>query len=271
MDVLTTRRFMFSAAHRYWRDDWTVERNQAVFGKCTNEHGHGHNYTLYVTVAGPVDADTGMVINVTELKRIVNRLLEQFDHRHLNHDTPYFKDRIPTTENIVQVLWQLIAPQLPESIRLYRLRLYETEDLYAEYMGATETFFSRSYQFSAAHRLHAPNLSDAENLEMYGKCNNVHGHGHNYTLEVTIGGLVDAATGMVINLVDLDAGVHSVLEHFDHRHLDLQVPEFQERPSTGENIVLVLWDRLQQVFGSQLHHLRLWETSNNIFEYPAHV
>src|SRR5258706_6400482 len=96
--LYATRRFEFSAAHRYWRDDWSEERNQQIFGKCTSPYGHGHNYTLDVTIAGTPDPVTGMVINMTDLKAIVGAVLEQFDHKHLNEDTPYFKERIPTTE-----------------------------------------------------------------------------------------------------------------------------------------------------------------------------
>jgi len=268
MNVLTTRRFTFSAAHRYWRPEWSDERNQATFGKCTNLYGHGHNYELFVTVAGPVDPLTGMVMNVTDLKRLVKTVLDEFDHKHLNEDTPYFRDLVPTTENIVQVLWRLIGPQLPEGVQLHRLRLYENADLYAEYSGAL-TSFSRRYEFVAAHRLHSPGLSDAENRAIYGKCNNANGHGHNYQLEVSIGGAVDPASGMVIDLVAMDAQVAAVLAEFDHKHLDRQVADFQAMPSTAENILVVLWQRLHSAFGPQLQHLRLWETANNVFDYPA--
>lgn len=268
MQVLTTRRFTFSASHRYWRDDWSAEHNQQVFGKCTSRYGHGHNYELFVTVAGPVDAQTGMVMNVTDLKRIVNGVLDGFDHKHLNEDTPYFREQLPTTENIVQVLWNLIAPHIPHTIHLHKLRLYENADLYAEYTGET-TSFSRRYEFSAAHRLHAPALSDEENRDVYGKCNNPKGHGHNYQLEVTIAGPVETQTGMVIDMVEMDTRVATILDDFDHRHLDYEVQEFSDQPSTAENILLVLWQRLRAAFGPQLSHLRLWETANNVFEYPA--
>ncbi len=180
MEVLTSKRFEFSAAHRYWNPEWSPERNVEVFGKCTNPHGHGHNYVLEVTAAGEVDPATGMVINVTELKRIVGGVLEGFDHKHLNEDTPYFRDRQPTTENIVQVLWSLITPELPRGVRLHRLRLYETTDIFADFYGGETASFGRNYRFSAAHRLDSPQLSPDENVALYGKCNNVKGHGHDY-------------------------------------------------------------------------------------------
>jgi 6-pyruvoyltetrahydropterin/6-carboxytetrahydropterin synthase len=133
-DVLISRRFDFSSSHRYYREEWSEEENTRVFGLCTLPNGHGHNYTLEVAVAGEPDADTGMVINLVDLRSVVDGVLEEFDHRHLNLDTPYFRDRIPTTENLAVVLWGLIGERL-QGARLDRLRLYETDDLFVEFYG----------------------------------------------------------------------------------------------------------------------------------------
>lgn len=265
--VTVTRRFDFSAAHRYWRDDWSQVENERAFGACTSRYGHGHNYQLDVSVKGSADPVTGMVMNVTDLKRIVNDLLEQFDHKHLNEDTPYFKQLIPTTENIVRVLWNLLAPHMPQGVALAKLRLYEMQDLWADYEGEDEATFARSYSFSAAHRLHAQQLSDTENQALFGKCNNPNGHGHNYTLEVSINGQVDPETGMVIDLVEMDKQVHGVIDQLDHKHLDHQIAGFAERTSTAENIVVYLWEQLTPAFEGRLAHLKLWETRKNVFEY----
>jgi 6-pyruvoyltetrahydropterin/6-carboxytetrahydropterin synthase len=268
MMVYVTRRFEFSAAHRYWRADWSREQNERVFGKCTSPYGHGHNYTLDVTVKGATDPITGMVMNISDLKRIVNELLEQFDHKHLNEDTPYFRERIPTTENIVRVMWDLLLPRMPEGVALARLRLAEMADLWAEYAGEGEQAgFSRSYTFSAAHRLHTEQLSLAQNQELYGKCNNPNGHGHNYTVEVTVAGAIDGETGMVIDLLELDRTVRGLLDQLDFHHLDREVPAFAEMPSTAENIVVFLWDSLVAPLDGRLERLRLWETNRNVFDY----
>lgn len=133
-DVLISRRFDFSSSHRYYRDEWSEEENQRVFGLCALPNGHGHNYTLEVAVTGVPDATTGMVINLVDLQSTVEAILEDFDHKHLNLDTPYFTDRIPTTENFATVLWGLIGESLVGA-RLDRLRLYETDDLFVEYYG----------------------------------------------------------------------------------------------------------------------------------------
>lgn len=132
--VTISRRFDFSASHRYYRDDWTAEENERVFGLCARPHGHGHNYTLEVAVTGEPDPATGMVVNLVDLKGAVDGVLAEFDHKHLNLDTPYFADRQPTAENLAAVLWELIAAAL-DGARLSRLRLYETDDLYVEYRG----------------------------------------------------------------------------------------------------------------------------------------
>lgn len=269
MQVLTSKRFEFSAAHRYWNAEWSPERNNDVFGKCTAPYGHGHNYVLEVTVAGEVNDATGMVINVTDLKRIVGAILQQFDHKHLNEDTPFFRDRQPTTENIVQVLWGLIEPELPEGVRLHRLRLYETPDLFAEFFGGATAGFGRAYGFSAAHRLDSAELSPAENIALYGKCNNLRGHGHDYRFELSVEGPVDPESGMVINLADLDRQMQPVLDELDHTHLDMQHQFFRSRPSTAENVVAFLWQRCSAAIGPRLRWIRLWETPNNIFEYGA--
>ena len=132
--VTISRRFDFSSSHRYYREEWSEEENTRVFGLCALPNGHGHNYTLEVAVAGDPDAETGMVINLVDLKSAVNGVLEQFDHKHLTLDTPYFSDRIPTTENLATVLWELIAEALGR-VPLHRIRLYETDDLFVEYYG----------------------------------------------------------------------------------------------------------------------------------------
>jgi 6-pyruvoyltetrahydropterin/6-carboxytetrahydropterin synthase len=128
----STRRFSFAAGHRYWVDGWPAERNERVFGRLTVPHGH--NYTLDVTVRGPIDAETGMVIDLTELKRVVTEtVVERFDHADLNADA-VFRSRVPTTENIAIAVWELLAPKLGTE-RLWQVRVWEDPTLYADYRG----------------------------------------------------------------------------------------------------------------------------------------
>lgn len=133
-----------------------------------------------------------------------------------------------------------------------------------------KAYLNRRYVFSASHRLHADTLSEAENQAVYGKCNNPHGHGHNYTLEVTVSGQVDPATGMVCNLVALDEAVRrEVLDRFDHVNLNL-CPEFRSDVPTTEKLSEVIFDILKQTFqAAHLERVKLEETLMNSFEYTG--
>jgi len=131
--VYATRKFTFSAAHRYWRDEWTPEENARVFRNLTV--AHGHNYVLEVTIRGPVDPRTGMVMDLGELKRLVGEaVIARFDHADLNHDALFALGNTPTTENLVRAIWDLLAPKLGAE-RLYRLRLWEDPTFHVEYFG----------------------------------------------------------------------------------------------------------------------------------------
>ena len=128
--VSITRRATFAAAHILRRPDWTDERNREVFGACVNDHGH--NYVIEVTVSGPVDAETGMVVNLKHVDSIVRReFIDAVDHRHLNRDVDFLTGIIPTAENIAQAAFQRLAPHL-QPARLIRLRLVESENNAAE-------------------------------------------------------------------------------------------------------------------------------------------
>ena len=125
----------------------------------------------------------------------------------------------------------------------------------------------RVYRFSSAHRLHSNQLSDEENQAIYGKCNNLHGHGHNYIVEVTVLGPIDPLKGTICQRQEIDKTVEGVLEPLHMSHLDHQIPYFHQTPSTGENILEYLWESLDTAFkGVRLWNLRLWETRNNYFE-----
>lgn len=133
-----TRRVAFAAAHRYYRDDWTEERNAAVFGACARPHGHGHNYLLEATVSGPIDPETGFSVDLGVLDRVLHdEVVRPLDHRHINHDVPDFGagGLVPTTENLAAWAWPRIARRLPEGVSLHRLRLREDETLWVDYFG----------------------------------------------------------------------------------------------------------------------------------------
>jgi 6-pyruvoyltetrahydropterin/6-carboxytetrahydropterin synthase len=136
--VYLTRKAEFSASHYYNNPDFTPEENLRLFGKCNNPNGHGHNYTLEVTVKGDVDPRSGFVVDLKQLKEIMNReVLDAMDHRFLNKEVPEFATRIPTTENLAIAVWQRLESKL-QSAHLHRVRVYETPDLFADFYGETE-------------------------------------------------------------------------------------------------------------------------------------
>jgi len=136
--------------------------------------------------------------------------------------------------------------------------------------GGLKIELGRRYRFSASHRLHSESLSEEENRRVYGKCNNPHGHGHNYVVEVRVSGNMDPATGMIANLPDLDGFVEQeVIEPFDHKLLNAEVAAFREHVPTTENLCKEIYARLVRFPKAKLESVRVEETSNNAFEYAG--
>jgi 6-pyruvoyltetrahydropterin/6-carboxytetrahydropterin synthase len=134
--VYLTRSEHFNAAHKLYNPAWSYERNEEVFGKCANENWHGHNYELLVTVKGKPNADTGFVFDVKRLSTIIrDHIIEKIDHRNLNVDVDFMKDKMCSTENLAIAIWQQLVPHLPEGIILHCIKLYETPRIYVEYFG----------------------------------------------------------------------------------------------------------------------------------------
>ena len=136
--ILLTRRATFSASHYYWNESWSAEKNQEVFGRCANRNGHGHNYTLEVTVAGEPDPVTGFVVDLKWLKDVIeDEVLAAWDHRHFNLEVPEFAGAIPTSENNAIAAWRRLEPPIAAAhgARLAAVRVYETPEIFAEYRG----------------------------------------------------------------------------------------------------------------------------------------
>lgn len=265
-----TRRACFSASHLYWLPELDAAENELRFGPCSKAPGHGHNYELIVSMGGELDAD-GMVLNLSDVKHAIKaEVTEPLDFHCLNHTWPEFaveqrpEAALPTTEWLLHAIWQRLDPLLP----LTALRLYEQPTLWADYLGnAMEAFLTIRTHFSAAHRLARPELSQGENETIYGKCARPNGHGHNYFLEVTVRGEIDARSGMVCDLAALHKLVQDlVVEPFDHTFLNKDVPFFTTCVPTAENIALHIADRLNQpvaAIGASLHKINLQESPNN--------
>ncbi len=238
-----TKRLEFCSSHRYHNPQWDDAKNRAVFGSCNNANSHGHNYLLEVTLRGQIDPVTGMIINLYDLKIILNQVLEKFDHKNLNLDTPYFSERIPTTENLAVTLWNLLKqhPGLPVPDSL---RLYEDETLYAEVAanfinGGHQTssgisaLIARRYAFSAVHQSPTGAI-----------------HGHSYNLWIAVKGPIPTDTGQVMNLQTLDHIAHThILTRFDQRNLS-QDPAFADIPVTDSTIAKITWEILRPHFNT---------------------
>lgn len=135
--VYITRKEHFNAAHKLWVDDWTAEQNLERFGKCANPNWHGHNFNLFVTVKGTPDPVTGLIVDLKELSRLIRVLItDKIDHQNINLDVEFMKGQMPSTENLVVAIWkQLEQPIAERGGQLHCVKLYETENNYAEYYG----------------------------------------------------------------------------------------------------------------------------------------
>ncbi|KRO76042.1 MAG: 6-carboxytetrahydropterin synthase [Bacteroidetes bacterium] len=135
--VYIQRRETFSASHRLYNAAWSDDQNEAVFGKCSNRFGHGHNFQLIVTVKGEVNPDTGFVMNLVDLKTIMmHEIIDHVDHRNLNEDVPFLQGVLPSTENLAIAFWARLAPAIAaKGAQLHGIRIVETENNFVEYYG----------------------------------------------------------------------------------------------------------------------------------------
>ncbi|MEM9507698.1 MAG: 6-carboxytetrahydropterin synthase [Cyanobacteria bacterium P01_E01_bin.35] len=267
MKCTIDRRAQFSASHRYWLPELDEAENKRLFGDCSRFPGHGHNYVLYVSLAGELD-QYGMVENLSVVKQVIKQeVTSQLNYSYLNDTWSEFQTTLPTTENISRVIWQRLAPHLP----LVNVRLFEHPELWTDYKGNNmEATLTVKTHFSAAHRLAIPSLSFEQNQEIYGKCARPNGHGHNYHLEVTVAGEIDARTGMLVDLGALQNVIDKyVVEPFDHTFLNKDIPYFAEVVPTAENIAVRIADLLRspiKEIGAELDKIKLIESPNNSCE-----
>ena len=135
--IYLTRRERFNAAHRLFRADWSDEKNLEVFGKCSNPNWHGHNYTLFVSVKGEINPETGFVINLKQLSKIVNeKVIEKIDHKNLNLEVDFLKGMITSTENLAIAIWNEIYEEVEQlGATMDSVKIYETENNFVEYRG----------------------------------------------------------------------------------------------------------------------------------------
>jgi 6-pyruvoyltetrahydropterin/6-carboxytetrahydropterin synthase len=246
--------FEFSAARQTMSPHLNAAENETLFASASSPHGHGHHYRARLTFQD-------VAVPHAERVHCLESLQAELDHKNLNHEVPGLTNRPKTTESLAHYLYERTAAALP----IHRVRLHERADFFAEYWQGGNYFLGMQRAFSAAHRLHAASLSEAENVALYGKCNNPRGHGHRYLTEATIGGPYDERSGTLYNFLAFRDGIERALQPWQDKHLDLETEAFREMPSTGENIVRALWPNFRSQLGDRLTRLRLWETPNNRF------
>jgi 6-pyruvoyltetrahydropterin/6-carboxytetrahydropterin synthase len=250
----------FSAARRTMSPHLSEEENARFFGKATSIHGHNYRTRLTFRTAR-LETETPLV-RYDAINACLDSLRSELDHRYLNREVAELKDRPITTERLAGYIYEQVNSSLP---LLHRVRLHERDDFFAEVWHDKSVFLGLRMPFNAAHRLHAAGFSDAENAKLYGKCNNLHGHGHRYLTETTIGGEYDSRSGTLRDFAAFKKAIEESLRPWQDRHLDLETEDFRDAPSTGENIVRALWPKIDNRLDHQLVRLRLWETANNRF------
>jgi 6-pyruvoyltetrahydropterin/6-carboxytetrahydropterin synthase len=253
--------FEFSAARRTISLHLSAEENARLFGSATSIHGHNYRARLTFRAERFNPTEVVTLVPFDEIDACIRALRAELDHRFLNEEVVGLQGRPMTTESLALYIFERVSGMMP----LNRVRLHERRDFFAESWGDNIILLGLEAGFHAAHRLHAMELSNAENAALYGKCNNPHGHGHGYLTEITVGGDYDPRSGTLGDFAALKNAVTESLQPWQDRHLDLETEDFRHAPSTGENIVRALWPKIDSRVEQRLVRLRLWETANNRF------
>lgn len=228
--------------------------------------GLGRYFQLHVTCRGQADPATGYFINIKHIDQAVRQ-----------YSLPIVADAAgqpdPPMGRLMQRLAESLADPLQRTVCSLSLQLTPSHALALETRAMDHVLISQQFDFSAAHRLHTDTLSDEKNQDVFGKCNNPNGHGHNYRLEVTIRSPI-GPDGRIRPVADLDALVDRlIVERFDHKHLNLDTAEFAELNPSVEHIARVcyelLTDPVADELGGQLKQVRIWETDKTMCSYPG--
>ena len=228
--------------------------------------GLGRYYELEVTCRGEADAQTGYFINIKAIDQAVREQVLPLLNERVADET---SAAATPMGGLMRELFGGIDPLLNETVAQVRLMLTPTLSLGLERDDMTTIVMRQQYEFSAAHRLHVPAMSDEENQQTFGKCNNPAGHGHNYRVEVAVRCPI-AADGTTLDPAELDAVVdQAVIEKLDHKHLNVDVPEFAELNPSVENIVKVVWQMLKEKLPGEceLDEVKVWETGKTVCAY----
>ncbi len=261
MFLTVSKRLEFSASRRLFIKDWSAARNLAAFGPETfARYGTGRNYVAYFVFSGAVDPVTGMLMNISEIKERVGRVLhEGFDHKFLNEDNPGFASLPPTAENIARQLFTAAAPLFPEGkAQLVACHLSESDDRSATFYADGNCEGNYWFGFSAARQTASPQLSAAENEKLFGAAASPFGHGHNYRARLTLPG--DGTEGHPVSQCLI-----SLQNELDHKNLNREVPGLTTQPLTTEILARHIHRRAAETL--PIDRVRLHERPDFFAEY----
>ena len=258
MLLTVSKRLEFSASRRLFVARWTDSENLAAFGPETNaRHGTGRNYIAYFIFSGRVDPVTGMLINISEIKKRAGEIVDdRFDHKFLNQDNPAFHEAPPTVENIARQLFIDVQPLFADvDAKLVACHLIETPDRSATFYGDGASEANYWFEFSAARQTMSPRLTAAENARLFGAAAAV--HGHNYRARLTF--RKEKADRPIVQQHDLDVCTDSLRQELDHRHLN-DVAGLKDRPITTESLAGYIGERVKASL--PIHRVRLHERAD---------
>jgi 6-pyruvoyltetrahydropterin/6-carboxytetrahydropterin synthase len=259
MLLTVSKRLEFSASRRLFVSRWTSDENVAAFGAETNaRYGTGRNYIAYFIFSGKVDPVTGMLINISEIKKRAGEIVDdRFDHKFLNEDNPAFHEVPPTAENVARQLFVDVQPVFADvDAKLVACHLIETPDRSATFYADDASEANYWFEFSAARQTMSPRLTPAENARIFGAAAGI--HGHNYRARLTF--RKEKADRPIVQQHDLEASIDSLRQELDHRHLNEEVPGLKDRPITTESLAAYIHDRVAE--SVPIHRVRLHERAD---------
>lgn len=251
----------FCAARRTYSPNLSESENKKLFGVSARKSGHGHHYNMRLTFRGRPDSKSNLLVEESKIRPLLNKFYRKYDHRNLTTDLAELQGTPLTTESLARHFFSEFIKELP----LDRIRLHENDYFFIEYNKDDRMFMGVKTKFYAAHRLNALSLTKGENVDVYGKCDNVNGHGHTYKVEMLLEGVYNHETGAIFDLAIVLKQLEDLLHHWSYKHLNLETDDFKDKIPTGENICFVLWEKLKNIYGEQLSRLSIWETANNRF------
>jgi len=255
MLLTVSKRLEFSASRRLFLPRWSDDENIAAFGEESRaKNGTGRNYVVFFVFSGHVDPVTGMLINISEIKRRAGEVVDdRFDHRFLNVDNPAFRDTVPTAENIARQLFADVAPLFRDvEAKLVAVHLIETPDRSATFYADGVCDANYWFEFSAARQTMSPLLTAAENTQLFGAATAT--HGHNYRARFSV--RKEKSEAPIARQRDVDLCIEALREEFDHRFLN-EVPSLKDRPITTESLAAYIHERVAATL--PVHRVRLHE------------